>query len=197
MVSGEDIVRGGRMPAFYLSLIAVVLAGLGARDQVTLAGVALHQRGRPALLVVAVLCACATGALAVWAAGRMLPILPPPARMIFAAVAVGFAGAESMLLVPRRALAEPTRSLGALALVLLARQVTDAGRFLIFGLGVGMGAPLAAGAGGILGSAALVFFAWARPELLETPGARLIRRAVGGVLLLAALILFLSEFDIL
>lgn len=185
------------MPAFYLTLIAVLLAGLGARDQVTLAGVALRQRGRPALLITAVLCACATAALAAWAAGRMLPILPPPARMIFAAVAVAFAGVESMLLVPRRYLAEPTHSLGAFALVLAAHQVTDAARFLIFGLGVGMGAPIASGAGGVLGGAALAFFAWGSPEFFESSAARRMRRAVGGVLVLVSLIMFLSEFGIL
>lgn len=185
------------MPAFYLTLMAVLLAGLGARDQVTLAGVALRQRRRPALLIVAVLCAAATAALAAWAAQRMLPILPPPARAIFAAIALAVAGAESMLLVPRRNPGEPTHSLGALALVLLARQVTDAARFLVFGLGVGMGAPVASGVGGVLGSAALVSFAWASPEFFGRPAARLARRTVGAVLVLVALILFLWEFGIL
>lgn len=185
------------MPAFYLTLIAVLLAGLGARDQVTLAAVALRQRGRPALLIVASLCACATAALAAWAAGWMLPILPPPARAIFAAVAVLFAGVESVLLAPRRALAEPTHSLGALALVLLTQQVTDAARFLVFALGVGMGAPIAAGAGGILAGVVLVSFAWAMPEFFAKPAARLIRRLTGAVLVLVALILFLSELGVL
>lgn len=198
--SGQDQGRddpGERMPTFYLTLIAVLLAGLGARDQVTLAGVALRQRGRPALLIVALFCACATAALAAGAAAWMLPILPPPARTIFAAIAVALAGVESLLVVPRRPPAEPTHSLGALALVLLARQATDAPRFLILGLGVGMGAPLAAGAGGLLGGAVLVSFAWTSPEFFERRSAGLMRRAAGGVLALVALILFLSEFGIL
>lgn len=185
------------MPAFYLTFIAVLLAGLGARDQVTVAGLALRQGKRPGLLVAAVFCACLTAAIAAWAATKMLPILPPPARTIFAAIAIGFAGLESMFLTPRRSPKEPTRSLGALALVLTAQQITDAARFLVFGLGVGMAAPLASGAGGALGGAVLVSFAWACPEFFERPAARPGRRIVGGLLVLVALAMFLSEFGIL
>lgn len=185
------------MPAFYLTLIAVLLAGLGARDQMTVAGLALRQGKRPGLLVVAVFCACLTAAVAAWAATRMLPVLPPPARTIFAAIAIGFAGLESMVLAPRRSPKEPTHSLGAFALVLAAHQITDAARFLVFGLGVGMAAPLAAGAGGVLSGVVLVSFAWACPEFFESRAARRERRIMGGLLVLVALTMFLSEFGIL
>ncbi|GGC05463.1 hypothetical protein GCM10011494_25050 [Novosphingobium endophyticum] len=185
------------MPALYLTLVAVVFAGLGARDQVAVAGLALRQGKRPGLLIVAVLCACLTGAFAAWLATWMLPMLPPPARAIFAGIAIGFAGVESLLLAPRRNPKEPTNSLGAFALVLIAHQVTDAARFLIFGLSVGMAAPVASGAGGVLGGAALVAFAWGWPEFFERPAARRARRIVGALLVLVALTMFLSEFGIL
>jgi hypothetical protein len=185
------------MPAFYLTLIAVLLAGLGARDQVTLAGLVQRQGKRPALLLIACMCAGLTAILAGWVATKMLPILPPPARAIFAGVAIGFAGLESLAFVPRYNPREPTRSLGAAALVMLAHQVTDAARFLVFGLGVGMGAPLAAGGGGVLGGMALVALAWARPDFFERVAARRLRRGVGLVLLIVAAVLFLSEFGIL
>jgi hypothetical protein len=185
------------MPAFYLTLIAVLLAGLGARDQVTVAGLALRQGRSPGLLIVSVVCACLTAAFAAWLAVKMLPLLPPPARTIFAGIAVGFAGAESMLVAPRRGPKEPTHSLGAVALVLIAHQVTDAARFLVFGLSVGMAAPIASGAGGVLGGAALVCLAWACPAIFERPASRYMRRIVGTLLVLVALGVFLSEFGIL
>ena len=184
------------MPAFYLTLIAVLLAGLGARDQATVAGLALRQGQRPAVLIVAIAAAVLTALFAAWAAGFMLEQLPPPARTIFAGIALGLAGFESMLLAPRRTPREPTNSLGALALVLLAQQITDAARFVVFGLGVGLAAPWTAGAGGVLGGVVLVSFAWARPDLLRTPAIRWTRRGAGASLVLAAAVMFLAQFGI-
>lgn len=184
------------MPAFYLTLVAVLLAGIGARDQVTIAGLAGRQGQRPGVLIVALLCAALTAGFAAWAAGVLLAELPPPARTIFAAIALGMAGLESLVLVPRRDPREPTQSLGALALVLLMHQVTDAARFLVFGMGVGFASPPAAGAAGVLGGCALVAAAWLWPQWLATPAARWLRRCVGGLLTLAALAMFLGEIGI-
>lgn len=185
------------MPAFYLTLVAMLLAGIGARDQATLAGLALRQGQRPAVLVVAITTATLAALAAAYAAGFMLTQLPPPARTFFAAIAIGLAGLESLLLGAPRTPREPTHSLGALALVLLVQQLTDAARFVVFGMGVGLAGPWAAGAAGVLGGIALVAFAWARPDLLGTPAARWVRRGVGGVLVLAALTMVLSESGIL
>ncbi|EJL28295.1 hypothetical protein [Novosphingobium sp. AP12] len=185
------------MPAFYLTLIAVLLAGLGARDQVTVAGLAARQGRRPAVLIVAVVASVFTALIAAYAARFMLAQLPPPARTIFAAIALGLAGLESMVLSPRKTPREPTNSLGALALVLVAHQIVDAARFVIFGMGVGFAAPWYAGAAGAAGGAVLVAFAWARPDLLALPAARWTRRAAGLLLLLTATAMFLSEFGIL
>lgn len=185
------------MPAFYLTLIAVLLAGIGARDQVTVAGLALAQGRRPGVLIVALACAVTTAVFAAGAARIVLAELPPPARTIFASIALGMAGLESMVLAPRRDPREPTHSLGALLLVLLMHQVTDAPRFLVFGLGVGLAGPVPAGLAGILGGCTLVTFAWAWPHLLESPAARWLRRGVGALLVLVALAIFLSEIGIL
>lgn len=184
------------MSAFYLTLIAVLLAGFGARDQLTIAGLTQRQGQRPALLILACLCACLTAILAAWLAMQMLPILPPPARAVFAALAVGFAGVESLLPGTGRNPREPTDSLGAAALVLLAHQLTDAPRFLVFGLGIGMAAPVASGAGGLLGGVVLVTLSWAFPEFLKQPAARRMRRVIGLLLMLTALVVILSEFGI-
>ncbi|MCT2398058.1 hypothetical protein [Novosphingobium mangrovi (ex Huang et al. 2023)] len=185
------------MPAFYLTLIAVLLAGIGARDQITVASLSIRQGQRPGALIVALLSAIATAGFAAWAAGIVLAELPPPARTIFAAIALGMAGVESLLLVPRRNPREPTNSLGALLLVLVMHQVTDAARFLVFGMGVGFAAPIASGVAGALGGCVLVAFAWFWPHLLDTAAARWTRRIVGALLTVVALTMFLSEFGIL
>lgn len=185
------------MPAFYLTLVAVLLAGIGARDSATVAGLARRQGRRPGVLFVALLSSLLTAASAAWAATLMLADLPPPARAIFGAIALGMAGLESLVMSPRTDPREPTRSLGALLLVLLVQQVADAARFLVFGLAVGLAGPIPAGAAGALGGCLLVSFAWLRPDLLATRAAALSRRMVGAVLLLAGGGTFLAETGIL
>lgn len=185
------------MPAFYLTLLAVLLVGFGARDQVTIAALALRQGQRPANLLVGLVTMALVTVAVVFAAKLMLAELPPPARAIFVAIALGMAGLESLVLVPRHDPKEPTNSLGALGFVLLVHQVTDSARFLVFGMGVGMAAPYASGAAGLIGGAALVAFAWALPQVFEQPFARWLRRVVGGILVVVAIGLLLSEFHIL
>ncbi|QVM83695.1 hypothetical protein [Novosphingobium decolorationis] len=185
------------MPAFYLTLLAVLLSGIGARDQGVVATLSLRQQRRPAILVMALATSLACAGLAAFAAHTLLESLPPPARMIFAAIALGLAGAESLLLGPVRAWKEPTHSLGALGLVLLAHQIGDAARFVIFGLGVGMAAPVVSGLAGFLGGAVLLGFAWAFPQEASRPRWRLVRRGAGGALLLAALYLLIVQMRIL
>lgn len=185
------------MPAFYLTLLAVLFAGIGARDQMTVAALTLRQGRRPTVLLMTALCALATAALAAWGGSMMLKVLPPPARAIFAAIALGMAGMESLLIAPKRSPREPTNSLGALVVVTLAAQVTDAARFLVFGLAVGMAAPLAAGLAGALGGVLLVTIAWFQPGPVSAPGARWLRRFVGVLMTLVAIYIFLQNRGIL
>lgn len=185
------------MPAFYLTLIAALLAGIGARDQATVAALVARQGRRPAVLVVALGCAVATAVVAALAARWLLGVLPPPARGIFGGIALAMAGIESLAVPARRAFREPTHSLGALALVLLAQQLTDAMRFVVFGLGVAMAAPFAAGAAGVLAGTALGALAWRRPEWPVHTFAWLTRRVAGGLLVLGGTIVFLAEFGLM
>jgi hypothetical protein len=175
------------MTGFYFAFLAVLLAGIGARDQVAVAGLVLRQGARPGVLVVAVAVSLATAALAGWAATAVAPLLAPPARLFFAALALALAGGESLLIRPRRGPQEPTASLGALAVVLLAHQATDAARFLIFAVAVASGAPLPAAIGGAAGGAAMVAAGWLAPELATHPRTRTLRLGLGVVLLLAGL----------
>jgi Ca2+/H+ antiporter, TMEM165/GDT1 family len=177
------------MSAFILTFLAVLLSGLGARDQLTLAGLARVQGGRPALLVVAVLLSMVTAAFAGWAATQIAPLMAANARLLMAALALGFAGIECLLLPPSRTAREPTRSVAALAIVMAAHQLTDAARFLIFAVGLAVNAPFAAAAGGAVGGMLLLGAAWAAPEYFTWQKLRKSRRAIGAGLLIPALYL--------
>lgn len=175
------------MSGFFFAFLAVALASIGARDQITLARLVNRNGPNTALLVLACLCACAASAFAAWAGSTIAPGMTPNARSFLAALALGWAGAESLLLTPGRKPEEPTRSLGAASVVLLAHQLTDAARFLIFALAVAFNAPPAAGLGGATASVAMLATAFALPEYCEWQTLRWPRRAVGMVLVAAAL----------
>lgn len=181
------------MSAFFITLIAVLLAGCGARDQIDIAGLTSRQGKRPGVLFIAIGCALVTAAFAAWAATVFSTMLPPPARIWFVAIALGLAGGESLLFTPKPAPREPTHSLGALALLLLAHQVTDAARFIVFGITAGMAAPVVAGMAGALGGSVLVAVGWAVPEVVTSPQARLARRLVGALLVIVAITIALRE----
>lgn len=178
------------MSAFYLAFIAVLLAGLGARDQTTVATLSLAQRGRPGVLLTGVAVSLATAAFAAWGASLVLPLLVPRARLVMAAIALALAAGESLWPFASRRPQEPTASLGALGVVLLAHQLTDAARFLIFALGVAAAGPVAAGIGGAVGGVLSLAAAWMLPEVFADRRLRWARRAVGAALLLAALVVF-------
>ena len=119
--------------------------------------------------------------------GFVLPLLAPDARVMLAGMALDLAGLEALVLRPGRKPVEPTHSLGAFALVLLALQVTDPVRFVVFAVGVGTAAPIPAAIGGAVASAVLLAAAISLPDLAESAGLRLARRGVGAVLLLIGL----------
>lgn len=175
------------MSAFYLALLAVLVSGLGARDQITVAGLAQHHSKRLGILVTGILVVISTAAFAGWAATLIIPMMQPNPRVFLCAVALAFAAAELLLMVPRAPKGEPTHSLGALAIVLLTHQMTDAARFVLFGVAVATHAPIAAVAGGALGGVVLLGWAWGMPHHVLHPRLRVARRFVGlGLLLIAA-----------
>lgn len=174
------------MTGFLLAFIATVLAGLGARDQVLVAGLSARLGQRASLLLIGLASATLAAAGAVWLAGSFTPLLPPPARRMLGALALGVAALEMLLWRVRSVPAEPTRSLGAAGLVLLGLQLTDAARFLLFAIVVASLLPGAAGLGGALGGMVVVVIGWAGGQaLLELPLARWRRWLGVGLLVLA------------
>ncbi|MEO5597512.1 MAG: hypothetical protein ABIQ66_02720 [Novosphingobium sp.] len=183
------------MSGFLFAFLCAVLAGIGARDQRLVAQLSARLGSHFGLLIAALVTAVATSAVAAWAATVLSAEVAGPARLVFAAMALGIAGIEALLLSARKAPAEPTRSLFAAALVLLAQQATDAVRFVILALALLTAAPISAGMGGATGSAALLAAAWAFPELATANRLRTLRRIAGGVLLIAALALVWRVFS--
>ncbi len=177
------------MTGILFTLLAVILAGLGGRDQATVAALAERQGRRPGLLAVAIAASLITAAIASWAAFALIPTLTGKVRLIPAALALGLAGAEMLILSPPRKPSEPTRSLGAAALVLLAQQMVDSARFLVFAIAVATAAPLLAGIGGAVGGAVSLTAAWLAPEVFADPRLRLARRVIAVGMLMLALVL--------
>lgn len=166
-------------------MLAVVATGLGARDQVLMARMA----GRPAVLVIGLLCALLTSAAAGWAGHAAAPLLDAPARSVLVAMALGAAAAELIMVRPGRKPLEPTQSLGAFALVILAQQLTDAARLTVFAIAAASPVPWAAILGGAAGSAASVVAGWLGGEDWEALPLGLIRRGLGLLLLLITIYL--------
>ena len=175
------------MSGLILALIGALLAGVGARDFVLIARLTGRQGRRPLVLVVALASAIGTTVAAVYASQALAAALPGPTRVFIAALAAGMAGIELIVIRPGRAPAEPTHSLGALAVVLLAQHIIDAARFLIFAIAVATRAPIPAALGGAFGSALLVTAAWLGGRDLAKHDLTPLRRIVGVALLIPAL----------
>ena len=178
------------MPAFFLTFLATALAIMAGRDAVRIARLSAAHGfagvARAGVLYAAiVLAGVAYAALAAWLAGGLADMLQGAAGRLFVAVALGIAGFEVLVLRPKQAPTEPTRSLGATLIVLLAALATGAAGFLVLALTVMTGAPVLAGAGGALGAvAALSGAAMAGEDWEKLPHGAM--RLGGGATLLAA-----------
>lgn len=110
------------------------LGGLAGRDIALLKGLRERLGPRPMLPVMAAASAMATGLIASWLGAGLAGIVADAGARWLASAAL--AGAALRIVLPRRDILfrEPTRSLGAIALVLFARQIFDAARLFAFGL---------------------------------------------------------------
>ena len=181
------------MPALFLALLTSALAMLGGKPARLTARLSGRLGAGAGLLVVCWATAGATAALAAWAGGWLEPKMAPAAKAMFVAAALAVSALELLFARARSGPAEPTRSLGAMALVLLAEQVTDAARFFVLALTVATGEPALAAAGGALGSGTVLTAAWAMGEDWEAKlPLRAIRFGASGLFLAAAVIVALS-----
>ena len=172
------------MTGLLLALIATLIVGLGARDQVLTAQFADRRGGGAMVLPVAIISGAVAAALAAWAGSQVAGLMIGNARLFLVGLALGLAGLEMALLKPRTAPAEPTRSLGAFAIVIFAAQLTDAARFVVFALAALTRAPLTTGLGAAIGAALVVALGVIAAELVRAPWLAVLRRWLGAGLAL-------------
>lgn len=149
------------MDGFLLSLLLVFALALGGRDQWLVAqwSDALGQSWP--LLLTGITTAVLSAAAMAWVGAEFAALLPRRAAQMLVAFALGVAAFELAWPVRLKSPQEPTRSLGAIAIVLLARQIGDGARFVVFALAAWTSWPLTAALGGALGGAGVIVLGWA------------------------------------
>ena len=186
------------MPSFLFAFVAVLLVSIGARDQLLIARLAQALGRRASLLLIACASAVAISALMAWGGAAIAAIVPPSGKAMLVAIALFLAAVELFWPNREKTPKEPTRSLFAFGIVILARQLGDAARFLVFALAAATGVPWLAGAGGALGGCAALALGWMLAGDLETKWPlRAIRGVLGTVILITALFIGLSARGII
>jgi hypothetical protein len=174
------------MSGFLYAFVAVLLAGIGARDQRLIGHLSAGAVNRYQLLVIAILMGVLTSAVAGWSAHELAPELKRETRLLLAGIALGVGGLESLLMPAPRPPKEPTLSLGAAAIVFFAHQITDAARLMIFALAVSVGTKFAVAGGVLGGSFALMLGFAANGALMRSPAGIMALRRIAGLLLIVA-----------
>ncbi|MGI8944532.1 MAG: TMEM165/GDT1 family protein [Qipengyuania sp.] len=183
--------------SLFLALAAVLLTGLGGRDQLLVARLSHRLGARPLLLGVGVAVSAISAAGMAWAGALIGGQLSDSAETMLVAIALLLAALE--LLWPQRdkPLREPTRSLGAAVIVLLARQFCDGPRLLIFAIAAAMGSPALAAIGGAIGGAAALALGWTMGEGLEQLPLRTLRLVLASTITLMGVIIALGVWGLL
>lgn len=186
------------MPPFFLALIAAAAATLGGREAVRVARLSASLGAGAALLSACWTAAAIGCALSAWLGSEIAGQLAPEGKAMLVGIALLLAGLELMIRAPGRAPAEPTRSFGAILLVLAAAQLTSAAGFLVFALAGATAAPGLAAAGGAAGSGAVLTAAWtAGGDWEKRLPLNALRYATAALLLAAALVVGLSARGLL
>lgn len=181
------------MDSFLFCLLLTFAIGLGGRDQVIVARLSDMLEQSLPLLVVGAMCATISATAMTWFGTTLAGILPQRAAEMLVAVALALAALELFWPVKLRRMDEPTRSLGAIGLVLLARQIGDGARFVIFAFAAEATYPATTILGGALGGIAAIGLGWMMGRDLETRfPLRAIRVVMGVCLILVALFIGLN-----
>jgi Ca2+/H+ antiporter, TMEM165/GDT1 family len=151
------------MDVFLLTLLLVFVIALGGRDQLVMATLADRLGRSPLLLATGAGCAIMSAGAMAWLGSTFAAILPFRAAQMLVAFALGLAALELALPVRLKQPAEPTRSLGAIGFVLLARQLGDGARFVVFAFAALAHFPQLSALGGAIGGAAALALGWSTP----------------------------------
>lgn len=186
------------MTSLIFAMVASFLTATGARDQLLVARLAGALGASNGLLVVALATSAASAAAAAWVGARLAQTMSESAATMFVAIALLLAAFECAWPNREKAMREPTRSLGAIAIVLFARQLTDASRFLVAGFAVVFASWPLAGLGGAIGGGAAVALGWAMGPAMEAKlPLRAMRRGLAAVFVFLAILTGLSARGII
>ena len=183
------------MSSFLFGFAAAFLLTIGARDQVLVARMA-GVLGAPILFAALLAGAVTAGAMAL-AGDAIAGLLPTAAQRMLVAMAMVFAAFELFWPARDKRPEEPTRSLFAALVVLLARQWGDAARFLLFALAAATALPAFVAAGGAIGAACALAGGWALREDLEAVPLRPLRLAMGVIVLILGIVIGLGARGII
>ncbi len=148
------------MDVFLFTLLLVFVIALGGRDQLVIADLADRLGQTAPLLVTAMVCAITSAGLMAWLGSTFAAMLPWRAARMLVAFALAAGALELAMPVRLKPIHEPTRSLGAIGIVLLARQIGDGARFVIFAFAALAHFPVVSAVGGALGGAAALALGW-------------------------------------
>lgn len=175
--------------------MAVALTSFGGRDQLLLARMAQRRGQAGTLLAVGWFSAIATALFMAWAGQFIGGLMPQAAQVMLVALALLFAAVE-LAWQGRKVDAapqEPTHSLGALFIVMLARQLGDSPRFIVFALAIWSSNGWLAAMGGALAGGAGLTLGWLLGEELEnTVPLRKVRLVLAFVIGVAAIVIGLN-----
>src|SRR5690606_31643997 len=184
--------RGLGLSSFFLALLAAAVASLSGREAVRVARLSASLGVGMALLSACWVAAAIGCTFSAWLGSKIAAQLPPGGKAMLVAMALFLAGLELILLRAGRAPAEPPRSFGAILLVLAAAQLTSAAGFLVFALAGATGSPWLAGAGGTVGSGAVLTAAClARGDWERRVPLAPLRYATAALLIFAAIVVAL------
>jgi putative Ca2+/H+ antiporter (TMEM165/GDT1 family) len=176
-----------QMTSFMFAMVASFLAATGSRDQLLVAHLRERLGSSYALLLLAVATAIVSAFIAAWFGSLLAGQLSSDATTMFVAIAMLLAAVECAWPNRARKPREPTRSLGAIGIVLFLRQLTDASRFLIAAFAAALASPMLAASGGAIGGSAAVGLGWFLGERLEHLPLPAIRLCFAALLLLLAI----------
>lgn len=186
------------MTSLLFAMVATFLTALGARDQLLVARLADRLGTSGGLLVVGLASSALSAFGAAWVGAWLARTMSESAATMFVAIALLLAAFECAWPNREKAPQEPTRSLGAIAIVLFARQLTDASRFLVAAFAVVFAGWPLAGLGGAIGGGAALAFGWTMAGTLEQKlPLRGLRLAMAAILFLLAAITGLSARGII
>lgn len=181
------------MDSFLFCILLVFAIALGGRDQLLVARLSDGLEQSPLLFGVGCVCAFISAGVMAFAGATMAEILPARAADMLVAFALAIAAFELFWPIRLKPMDEPTRSFGAIGIVLLARQMGDAARFIVFAFAAEATYPLVTFIGGGLGGAAAIGLGWMMGGGLETRfPLRPIRLTLGICLIIAAIMIGLN-----